>query len=159
MSKTCFPNAIELIDTLFDFVLTGAAKDYLRMDIGQISTHLAKDMNYFTQLNLENYLISIDSHGIRHLLNKHGISENEVLRGQVVVQKRTLWLLPQIIDRADKIQIAGKSAIGNDLILLEKTILDYRYYTIWEVRTVTSIKKQAKKHSRIMLHTFYIRQA
>ena len=32
MSKSAYPNAIELIDTLFDFVLTNAANDYWRID-------------------------------------------------------------------------------------------------------------------------------
>ena len=106
-NKTCFPNAIELID--------------------------------------------------RYTLNKHGTSQKESLRGQKHIQKRDLWKLPQIIDFSDKIEVIGKTAIGNDLLMFEKTIDNNRYFTIWEIRTVTSLKKQAKKQSRIMLHTFYIR--
>ena len=156
-NKSCFPNAIELIDVLFDFVVTGAAKDYLRLDIGQITADLAEKIAETTPFSLENYRISIDSHGIRHILNKHGISEKEGLRGQKPIQKRALWLLPQIIEFSDNIDVIGKSAIGNDLILFEKTMDDDVYFTIWEIRTVTSLKKQAKKQSRIMLQTFYIR--
>lgn len=158
-NKSCFPNAIELTDALFDFVVTGAAKDYLRLDIGKVSQSLAKTINNATQFNLENYIISIDSHGIRHIINKHGTSENEALRGQTLVQKRALWRIPQILESADNIEIVGKSAIGNALILFEKTIANQRYFTIWDIRIVKSLKKQAKKQSRIMLHTFYIRRA
>ncbi len=158
-NKSCFPNAIELIDALFDFVVTGAAKDYLRMDIGQITTELADRIAEITPFCLKNYRISIDSHGIRHILNKHGTSEKEGLRGQKPIQKRALWRLPQIIEFSDNVDVIGKSAIGNDLILFEKTIGNDGYFTIWEMRTVTSLKKQVKKQSRIMLQTFYIRQA
>ncbi len=156
-NKSYFPNAIELIDMIFDFVVTGAAKDYLRLDLGQINSELAEKIAETTPLNLEHYRISIDSHGIRHILNKHGLSQKERLRGQKHIQKRDLWRLPQIIDFSDKIEVIGKSAIGNDLILFEKTIGNDCYFTIWEIRTVTSLKKQAKKQNRIMLHTFYIR--
>ena len=156
-NKTCFPNAIELIDMIFDFVVTGAAKDYLRLDLGQITSELAEIIAETTPFNLEHYRISIDSHGIRHILNKHGTAQKENLRGQKHIQKRDLWKLPQIIDFSDKIEVIGKSAIGNDLLVFEKTIDNNRYVTIWEIRTVTSLKKQAKKQSRIVLHTFYIR--
>ena len=158
-NKNCFPNAIELIDALFDFVVTGAAKDYLRLDIGQVTTNLANKIKDETPFNLENYAISIDSHGIRHILIKHGTTQNESLRGQIPVQKRSLWRLPHIVESADNIEIVGRSAVGNSLILFEKNIGEYRYFTIWEIRTVTSLKKLAKKQNRIMLHTFYIRQA
>jgi hypothetical protein len=158
-SKSCFPNGIELIDAIFDFAITGAAKDYLRMDIGKVSQSLSKTICDKTQFDLENFIISVDSHGIRHIINKHGTFENEALRGQMLVQKRALWRLPQILELADKIEIVGKSAIGNDLILFEKTIANQRYFTIWEIRIVKSLKKQKKKQSRIMLHTLYIRQA
>jgi hypothetical protein len=157
MTKSCYPNAIELIDVLFDFVITEAAKAYLRMDIGQVSMDLADKINIQTSIQLSNFRISIDTHGIRHILYKHGNSESEALRGQLSVQKRNLWLIPHIIDFSDIIQSAGKSSLGNDVILIEKTIKDYRYCTIWEVRAVKSVKKQTTKNSRIMLHTFYIR--
>ncbi len=157
MIKSCYPNAIELIDVVFDFVITEAAKTYLRMDIGQISMDLANKVEAQTNIQLSNFRISIDTHGIRHILFKHGNTESEALRGQLSVHKRNLWLIPNIIDFADTIQNAGKSSLGNDVILIEKTIKDYRYCTIWEVRAVKSIKKQTIKNSRIMLRTFYIR--
>lgn len=35
MFKSAFPNDTELIDALFDFVVTNAANDYWRIDIGE----------------------------------------------------------------------------------------------------------------------------
>ena len=80
MSKSAFPNAIELIDTLFDFVLTNAANDYWRIDIGQVSEDLSHIIYKATSFELLDYTISLDSYGFRHLLNQHGISFNEVQR-------------------------------------------------------------------------------
>jgi hypothetical protein len=156
-TKSCFPNAVEIIDTLFDYVITGAASDYLRLDIGQIDTDLAENIRNNTNLELDNYFISLDSNGIRHILSKHGTVDGERLRGQIQVQKRSLWRIPQIIKAAEAIEVVGKSSLNNTLIQFEKQIGVNRYFTIWEIRTVTSLKK-TKKHSRIMLHTLFIRQ-
>ena len=88
MSKNAFPDAIELIDALFDYAVTTSANDFWRIDIGQVSEDLAQSIHQITGLNILDYTISIDSSGVRHILNKHGIAENEVTRGQLSVQKR-----------------------------------------------------------------------
>ena len=67
-NKSCFPNAIELIDVLFDFVVTGAAKDYLRLDIGQITGDLAEKMPPLLSVFLETLTTFQLRHGIAFIV-------------------------------------------------------------------------------------------
>ena len=158
MSKSAYPNAIELIDTLFDFVLTNAANDYWRIDIGQVSEDLSQIIYKATSFELLDYTISLDSYGFRHLLNQHGISFNEVQRGQVSVEKKDLRLIFQILETPDIITDSGKSRLGHNCILVEKEIRDKYYFTVWEIRTIQSLQKLRKKKHRLVLHTLYIRK-
>jgi hypothetical protein len=154
-----FSNAIENIDAIYDFTLRNAANEHWRIDIGLINGVLANNIFENTNLELENYLISVDTHGIRHILRQHGTIETEKNRGQKVIQKKELRLLIKTIQQGDSISDAGKSALGNDCILLQKEIKGILYFSIWEVRKVTSVKKQSKKKSRIMLQTLYGHQS
>jgi uncharacterized protein (UPF0335 family) len=150
-----FSEAIEAIDTIFDFTLTNAANDYWRIDIGIIGSDFAAKIKENTAFDLENYTISIDTHCIRHILRQHGNENTERNRGQIPIHKKELRMLVKIINSSDVICDAGKSAIGNDCILIEKELKGKHYFSVWEIRTVTSIKKQNKKKSRIMLQTLY----
>jgi hypothetical protein len=155
MKKTIYSNAIEQIDILFDHVITNSASDFLRVDIGMICPSLATEIYAQTELLLENYIVSIDSFCLRHITNQHG-SKKEELRGQVKVKKSDLRLLPKVIEFADKIYTRGKTTIGKDCIIAEKTIGNLYFFSVWEIRVIKSIKKDKK--SRIMLQTFYIRK-
>ena len=158
MSKNAFPNAIELIDALFDFVVTNAANEYWRIDIGEVSEGLSQSIFDATNIELLGYTISMDSYGFRHLLNQHGIANNEILRGQVSVQKKDLRFAFPILDAPDFIIYGGQSRLGHDCIVFEKIINDKYYVIVWEVRTIKSIQKLRKKKHRLMLQTFYIRR-
>ncbi len=157
MPKSAFPNAIELIDALFDFVVTNAANDYWRIDIGRVSQSLAQVIYEATGFEILDYTISMDSHGFRHLLNQHGSEDNEGLRGQMNVQKKDLGYIFAILETADRITNTGKSRIGHPCILVEKQIRHKYYFSVWEIRTVQSLQKLRKKKHRLILHTFYIR--
>jgi hypothetical protein len=158
MSKSAFPDAIELIDALFDFVVTNAANDYWRIDIGEVSTDLAQPIYNATRFDILGYTISMDSHGFRHLLNQHGVANSEAQRGQINVQKKDLRRIFPILETPDLITDTGKSRIGHNCILVEKTINDKHYFSVWEIRTVQSLQKLRKKKHRLILHTFYIRK-
>ncbi len=158
MSKSAFPNSIELIDALFDFVVTNAANDYWRIDIGEVSKDMSQTIYNETNLELLGYTISMDSYGFRHLLNRHGVADNEMLRGQTSVQKKDLRFIFQILETPDLIMNSGKSRLGHPCILIEKIISDKNYFTVWEVRTIQSVQKLRKKKHRLILQTFYIRK-
>ncbi len=158
MLKSAFSNATELIDALFDFVVTNAANDYWRIDIGEVSEDLAQIIYEATGFELLGYTISMDSYGLRHLLNQHGIADNEAQRGQINVQKKDLLHIFQILETPDSITDSGKSRIGHPCILVEKVIRDKYYFAVWEIRTVQSLQKLKKKKHRLILHTFYIRK-
>ena len=124
--------------------------------MGVITSELADIICVSTNFKLENYTFSIDSHGIRHVLNQHGTIETKLTRGQLPIEKEDWLELPNIIQNADFIDDSQKSKLGNDCILFEKLIGEKRYFSIWEIRTVTSTRK--RKQSRLMLQTFYIRR-
>ena len=158
MSKNAFPNAIELIDALFDFVLTTAAGDFWRIDIGEVSDDLSQTYSKEIGFELLGYTISMDSHGFRHLLNQHGTADKETPRGQLNVQKKDLRFIFSILETPDHITYIGKSRLGHPCILVEKAFTDRYYFAVFEIRTVQSLQKLRIKKHRLILHTFYIRK-
>ena len=158
MPKNAFSNAIELIDALFDFVVTSSANDFWRIDIGEVSEDLAQNIYKTTGFELLGYTISMDSYWFRHILNQHGISESEVTRGQINIQKKDLRFIVSILETPDILTDVGKSRLGHPCILLEKIIHDKHYFALWEIRTVQSVQKLRIKKHRFILHTYYIRK-
>jgi hypothetical protein len=142
------------IDELVDFALNNPDNLYSKIDIGCISDELAQNIKEFTNFELHNYLISIDSYAILHTLNHHGLEETENLRGQEGITKQDFSLLLDIVFYADKISDAGKGKDGKNAILFEKTI-DNLYHAVFEIRTIIGEKKKLYKQSRIMLKTYY----
>jgi antitoxin component HigA of HigAB toxin-antitoxin module len=155
MKKTIYQNAIEQIDVLFDHVITNSASDFLRVDIGVVNTELANELSIHTPFSVENYVISIDSHGLRHTMNQHG-SENEEQRGQIAIEREHFHQLSKIFEQPFEISRSRRSALGNDSVAIEKVFNQLLYVTVWEIRQVLSTKKNKK--SRVVLKTFYIRK-
>jgi hypothetical protein len=155
MKKTIYQNAIEQIDVLFDHVITNAASDFLRVDIGIVNNDLAQEIFSQTNFSIENYEISIDSHGLRHIMNQHG-SEKEVLRGQVSIARKQVRLLIRVFENINRIFENPKSFLGKESIVVETIIEGLTYVSVWEIRKVTSIKKGKK--CRIILLTFYVKK-
>ncbi len=156
MNKTFFPNTDELIGNLVEFAQLDFINAYLRTDFGIIGKELAHEIYLYSHLKLEDYVFSIDSHGIRHVLNQPGTNETELTPGRLPVEKEDWLELPNIIQNADFIVDSQKSKLGNDCILFEKQIGEKRYFSVWEIRTITSPRK--RKQSRLMLQTFYVRR-
>ncbi len=155
MKKTIYQNAIEQIDVLFDHVITNSASDFLRVDIGMISTDLASEIYKNSMLSLDNFIVSVDSFCIKHTMNQHG-TEKEELRGQIPINKYELGLLTEVVENPDKVYSRRKTAVGYDSLIIEKTIGNLYFFSVWEIRIIKSLKKGKK--SRIMLQTFYIRR-
>ena len=80
MNKSTYKDAIEIIDALFDTVLTISANDYWRVDIGEINEDLATKILNFTNFDVEGYMISLDTHGIRHIIKHHGTDKNRTIK-------------------------------------------------------------------------------
>jgi phage-Barnase-EndoU-ColicinE5/D-RelE like nuclease3 len=130
MNKTIFPNATELIESLVKYVQSDFKNDYLRTDFGIIDNELAAIIYLSASFKLENYALSINAHGIRHVLNQHGTVYTELSRGQLAVEIEDWLQLPHIIEYADFIADSQKSKLGNDCILFEKQIGEKRYFSI-----------------------------
>lgn len=144
---------LEQISNLFDFSLNNPLNELRMVDIGVINQDFAQQTGYLT----ENYIVSIDSFGIKHILNGHSVS-NEILNNQIRITKNDFLLLHQIIFYADKITkgIKHKSA-KNDTIFFEKTIKN-KYEVVLEIRVISGAKKALYKKNRLVLKTMYIKK-
>jgi len=145
----------DLINKLFDFAFNNVENKKKMLDLGIVDKVLAKKIEENTDLDLENYLISIDNFGIRHAIEKHGSPKTEEPRGQIAITKEDFSKLLEIIQQADKISLEGKTAIGKDVILFEKQ-LEVLYAVAEEVRSVTSTKKG--KQNRLVFQSFWKRK-
>jgi hypothetical protein len=126
---------LEQISNLFDFSLNNPLNELRMVDIGVINQDFAEQIAQQTGYLTENYIVSVDSFGIKHILNGHSVS-NEVLNNQIGITKNDFLLLHQIIFYADKITkgIKHKSA-KNDTIFFEKTIKN-KYEVVLEIRVI-----------------------
>jgi hypothetical protein len=105
-----------------------------------------------TQINVEGYVITIDSYGILHALKRHGNEPNE---SQVSLSEEDFLLIEQIVFEADKIE---------DISRYEKNALQFsklienEYFTIFEVITITGEKKKLYKKNRLAFKTMFVRR-
>ncbi|MBI3398887.1 MAG: hypothetical protein HY026_06625 [Deltaproteobacteria bacterium] len=58
----------------------------------------------------------IDNYAIRHAMNEHGDPKTEEPRGQIALTKEDFQRIPDIVENPDKVESAGKSALGLDVI-------------------------------------------
>ena len=144
-----------LINELFDFAFNNPENKKKMLDLGLIDKDLAEKIKTATELDLENYLISIDNFGIRHTMEKHGSSKTEEPRGQIAINKEDFAKILDIVQKADKITLEGKTSIGKDVILFEKQ-LEVLYAVAEEVRSITSTKKG--KQNRLVFQSFWKRK-
>lgn len=129
-----------MIEKLFDFTFNNPKNEKKIIDLGTLNADLAQQIKEQTNLDLENYVISVDNFGIRHIIEKHGKPNTEIPRGQIAIVKEDFTKITEIVSQADKISVDGTTAIGKDVILFEKRLEDL-YIVAKEVRTVTNTKK------------------
>ncbi len=148
-------NPQELIEKLFDFAFNNPKNEKKIIDLGIIDADLAKKIKEQTDLDLKDYVISVDNFGIRHTMEKHGNPNTEIPRSQIAITKEDFSKITAIVLQADQISIDGTTSIGKEVILFEKR-LEELYTVAKEVRTITSTKKG--KVSRLMLQSFWKRK-
>jgi hypothetical protein len=146
---------LESISNLFDFALMNSLNELRMVDIGVIDAELASKIAENTGYLTENYIVSIDSFGIKHSMNGHSVS-NEVLANQIGITKNDFLLLHQIIFSADNIIKGIKHKNTQpDTIFFEKTIKN-KYEVVLEIRMISGKKKALYKKNRLILKNMYI---
>jgi hypothetical protein len=148
---------LENISNLFDFALTNSLNELKMVDIGVIDAEFANKIAENTGYMTENYVISIDNFGIKHIMNGHSVN-NEVLANQIGITKNDFLLLHQIIFGADTIRKGTKHKNTQpDTIFFEKTIKN-KYEVVLEIRIISGKKKALYKKNRLVLKTMYIKK-
>jgi hypothetical protein len=79
--------------------------------LGKIDENLAQEIYNKANVNLEGFNLELRSDDIRHLLNKHGNENTEVLRGQRAITTDDVLNFANIISNFDSIKANGDNSL------------------------------------------------
>lgn len=117
-----------------------------KLYFGKISETLADRVYNETGVEIEGFNCAITSFEVRKIINNsHGDFDRESPRGQRVIKKEDILLIPQIINDPDKIVLSSKMYGGKPVIEFEKTI---------DGRT-TVVSYVSTKHKDLFVQTMY----
>ena len=116
------------------------------MYFGAVSSELAKRIYDETGVNVENYNVSINSNEVRKIiLNSHGDTNTETLRGQRPIIKDDIMSIPEIISNFDKVILSKNLYEGKPTLQFFKTINGKTTVVAWS----------SKKHFDLGVQTMY----
>jgi phage-Barnase-EndoU-ColicinE5/D-RelE like nuclease3 len=116
--------------------------------LGNISTETLEKINNLSNLDLSDFVISIDSFSIRHILQGHGNKKRENNRGQEAVTARDFEMILEIINNPNTIIFDGLNKQRNHSFQFQSEI-NNKYFVFTEVRK--GRKQLALKTMRINL--------
>ena len=143
-----------LKDKLLDFINLSLQKKKTseNIELGTVDEKLAKKIQTQTEIKLEGYTITIDSYGILHAMNRHS---NEPNQNQISLSEQDFLKLEQIIFEADAIEEVSRY---NKKALQFSKLIENKYFTIFEIITITGEKKKLYKKNRLAFKTMFIRK-
>ena len=141
----------EKIDELYEFTLNNVDNQYKRLDIGVVDKDLASLIQNLTEIDVTNYVITIDSYSIIHTLERHGNPIKEAKRGQIGIEKHHFREVLDVILNPDNVRYETKH---NKVSLIFEKDKGDKYYVVKEIRQVV----KSRKTNRLVLQTFYIRK-
>lgn len=141
----------EKIEELYEFTLNNLENQHKRLDIGVINKELGVFIYNQTQIDVTDYVITIDSYSIIHTLERHGNPIKEAKHGQVAVQKEHFKEILEVILHPDIVRYDIRRNKAS--LIFEKEKRD-KYYVIKEIRQVV----KARKKNRLVLQSFYIKK-
>ena len=80
------------------------------------------------------------------VVNSHGDAKREALRGQRVITKEDILLIPQVVDNPDNIKLSDKLYEGKLVIEFKKTING----------KTTVVSYVSTKHKDLFVQTMYV---
>jgi hypothetical protein len=101
--------------------------------LGNISTQTLEKIKLLSELDLSDFVISIDSFSIRHILQGHGNKKRENNRGQEAVTTRDFEMISEIINNPDTILFDGLNKQRNYSFQFQSEIKN-KYFVFTEVR-------------------------
>ena len=116
--------------------------------LGNISTETLEKIKLISALDLSDFVISMDSFSIRHILQGHGNKKRENNRGQEAVTERDFEIILEIINNPDTIIFDGLNKHRNHSFQFQSEI-NNKYFVFTEVRK--GRKQLALKTMRIYL--------
>jgi phage-Barnase-EndoU-ColicinE5/D-RelE like nuclease3 len=140
---------IEDIADLFAYVkqseIEGTNKNKV-ISLGFISENTISKIRDESGIDLQEFNISVDAYGIKHVLQGHGDKKRENNRGQEAVTEEDFGLLCQIINQPSDVFFDGRDKFGRDCFQFQ-VHSKHKYVVIMEVRT--GKKQLALKTMRI----------
>ena len=116
--------------------------------LGNISTETLEKIKLISTLDLSDFVISMDSFSIRHILQGHGNKKRENNRGQEAVTEQDFEMISEIINNPDTIIFDGLNKHRNHSFQFQSKIKN-KYFIFTEVRK--GRKQLALKTMRIYL--------
>ena len=116
--------------------------------LGNISTKTLEKIKFISALDLSDFVISMDSFSIRHILQGHGNKKRENNRGQEAVTEQDFEMISEIINNPDTIIFDGLNKHRNHSFQFQSKIKN-KYFIFTEVRK--GRKQLALKTMRIYL--------
>ena len=114
--------------------------------LGGISPYTFSKIKEQSGIDLQDFQISIDAYGVKHVLQGHGDKRRENQRGQQAVKEEDFELMVQIINNPEIVFFDGTDRLGRDCFQFQATF-DNKYVIIMEIRT--GRKQLALKTMRI----------
>lgn len=130
-------------------VLEDTSNNHNEIAIGKLSKKHARVIFNCIGINYNKIPKVLDSSGIRHILRKHG-SVKEAKRGQILVSKKDLFLIPHIVGNPDEIIHKGKNSQRQDVFCFSKNIEDL-YICAMAIRV-------SKRGAKLIVCTMYIQK-
>ena len=101
--------------------------------LGNISIETLEKIKLISTLDLTDFVISMDSFSIRHILQGHGDKKRENNRGQEAVTEQDFEMISEIINNPDTIVFDGLNKQRNHSFQFQSEI-NNKYFIFTEVR-------------------------
>jgi phage-Barnase-EndoU-ColicinE5/D-RelE like nuclease3 len=141
----------EQIEELYEFTLNNLENTFKRVDLFVINQELGAYISQLTNIDVTEFIVTIDTYSIMHTLERHGNPIREAKRGQIGVEKHHFKEILEVILKPDIVRFETRS--NRESLIFEKDMGD-RYFVVKEIRRVVKKNKQ----NRLVLQSFYIRK-
>ncbi len=148
-----FENVKQQIIALYEKCLETTEPFHTKIDVCIVPDYLSQMVLTATNIDVANYMITIDNFGISHTLLQHGNPISEAKRGQVAIEKEDFIKWIDVVLQPDKIVILENTKRSNLPQIQFEKVIENKKIVVKEVRTVTSTKKN--KVNRLVFQTMY----
>lgn len=121
------------------------------VNLGRVTKDQRLQVGATDDFDLTGYQFILDRSAVRHVMRSHGNYDKERQRGQLPIDVSDFANLPEILDGADQIRLAGRNRLGNPLVTFTKIVNGIRFFATFEVR--------GRKRRTIALQSMWARSA